>query len=205
MGLFLAFVLAFQQDQIDEAIRKGIAHLKAKAAIAGEREEQLLLALVEVGVPASDPTVAGMLETLLAHPPTTTRSAARQARILSLLDRNAYRDRLGHCAQFLVDNQSRDGRWGPGQPVEAPDLHPEPLEPPSARTPNHVFGASSQVIFKILFRRKVPVAETGDLENSYAAILGLSACRSAGILAPRETLEKALETWRVAEVDPFRR
>jgi hypothetical protein len=115
MGLLLAILPVLQQERIDEAIRKGITHLEAKASTAGDREEQVLCALAEVGVPGSDPTLAAMMRRLLANPPLTTRSAALQARILSLVDSTAYRDRLGHCAQFLVDNQSADGQWGPGQ------------------------------------------------------------------------------------------
>ncbi len=76
MGPLLALLLALQQYRVDEAIRKGVVHLKANASGAGEREEQLLCTLVEVGAPASDPTVEGLLGKLLASPPTTTRSAA---------------------------------------------------------------------------------------------------------------------------------
>jgi hypothetical protein len=208
MGLLLSILLLLQRDPADEAILKGIAHLKSHAATAGERQERILDSLVALGAPATDREVAALLKRLLEKPPETTRAAALQARILwrlSLGGQESYRERLGHCAQFLVDNQSGDGRWGEGRPVDPPDLHPEPAAPPTARTPNHVFGVSSRVLTKIPPRKVAARAASGDPANSFWAILGLSACETAGMILPKETLEKAERSWRVGEIDPAQR
>jgi len=208
MELLLSLLLVLQRDPVEEAILKGIAHLKSQAATAGERRELILDSLVTLGAPATDREVAALLKRLLEKPPETTRTAALQARILmrlSLGRQESCRERLGHCAQFLVDNQAVDGRWGKGRSVDPPDLHPEPPAPPTARTPNHVFGVSSRVRTKIPPRMVEARDASGDPANSFWAILGLKACDTAGMILPEETLEKAERSWRAGQVDPAQR
>lgn len=203
MGLMLAFLLALQQDPVHAAVRKGITHLKTQAAAAGEQRDLVLWTLVKVDVSASDPLVAELLRELLAKPVESTRLAALEAMILNALDPAAYRSRIGHCAQFLIDNQAADGRWDAGSPVEPPKLPPEPPEPERKQNGVREFGQPSKfrVFPKVLLEKRREGAEKGDAPNSLWAALGLVECERSGFLAPKETHEKAVKAWRVGEVE----
>ncbi len=199
MGLLLVFLLTLQQDPSIEAVRKGIVHLKSKAAEAGEQGENVLYTLVEVGVRASDPVVADLLNGLLPKLPETTRSAALTVRILQRLDPAKYRVRIAHGVQFLLDNQAVDGQWDAGLPVEPPTL--PLLSPPPPKSEPLEFGKPRKVLPKIALQKRREGAATGDSANSLWAALGLWDGYQAGFVVPKEIAEKAAQAWRGGEAE----
>jgi hypothetical protein len=201
--------------RVDEAVRKGVAYLKT-AASPGEEgipnsDELLLLTLIHGGVPASDPRLSQLLASVLEAPLARTYKVALQAMALEELDRVKYQTRIFQCAQFLVDNQLRDGMWSYGKPTALPDPPAGTPTPGTARKPLKSgeavdFGAPAtgekpRVERRIPVRRQREADEGGgDHSNSQYAALGLRACHDAGIVLPRETLEKAAEAWRRSQV-----
>jgi hypothetical protein len=201
MGLLLALLLTWQPDPSDEAIRKGITHLKAKAENAGEQRDLVLWTLVRLEVPASDPVVAELLRELLAKPLESTRLVALEAVILNKLDPASYWLRIGWCAQFLLDNQAVDGQWDSGRTVEPPEV-PQLPEPPAPKAGPRVFGGPPRrVPPRVMLQKRREGAEKGDAFNSLWAAIGLWACSQAGVVVPVEVSERALRAWRTGEFD----
>jgi hypothetical protein len=201
MGPAIALLLALQVAPEEAALRKGAQFLRSMAVELGDRNDLLLWTLVSARAPESDPLVQTLLKPLLARPPESTRDAALQAMVLQLLDPVAHRDRLAHCAQFLIDNQAADGRWGPGSPVALPQLPPPP-PPPKAGGAREFSLGPSRVPQKITLARRGDGPKEGDAANSLWATLGLSACLSARITGPREIAERAAAAWRTENADP---
>jgi hypothetical protein len=121
--------------------------------------------------------------------------------VLEELDRARFQGRIWQCAQFLVDAQFPDGLWSYGERTVVPD---PPLAPnPKAVAPAGVDSTGKKK--KPPVTRKLVVKKTRDgigvrehVNNSsgmYAA-LGLRACHDAGIVLPREVLERGVKWWR---------
>jgi hypothetical protein len=182
----------------DTAVVKGVRSLKARATDFREHGPLVLLTLAELNTAEDDVLFRDLLCQALADPPATTRDAAIQARTLQLLDPIAHRDRIAHCAQFLIDNQAADGRWGPGTPVDPPDLPPPPPPPAAApKTGVRDFNVPPKPrLQKITLARRHSGPEEGDPVHSRWAAWGLLACKHAGISAPGELSLKAAAAWR---------
>lgn len=185
MGLAVAVLIALQAPAVEPAVEKGTRFLKAHAA---DLREPGLWTLVTVGVSENDPLVQRLLQDMLARPLDTTPAVALQAMILRDLDAVRYRNRIAHCAQFLVDNQAADGRWDAGRPVEAPEV------------PRLAEGALPS-LSKVTVAKRSGGRETGDSVHSRWAAWGLLACDGAGFVAPAEVLDKASASWRTGEHD----
>jgi len=198
------------QAKVDAAITRGVEWLKdARLAGSGRRDarELALLALVHAGVRPSDPTFSQLLNEMLNEEPATTYRVALQAMVLEELDRVKYQKRIWQCAQFLVDNQCDNGQWSYGQPT----TYGEPTIPASndVATPTS-FPPGKVVIFgdpepgqKPPVRHKVAVKKQrdggrgqGDNSNSQYALLGLRACHDAGIVLPRDVVQRSADGWR---------
>ena len=115
------------QKEIDAAIADGVAFLKRLKEQKGDpkTDELVLLALVAAGVPQDDPTFETILKRALAAPLEATYNVSLQAMVLEKLDSQKYLPRIFECAQFLADNQARNGQWSYGQPIA-------PVRPPAA-------------------------------------------------------------------------
>jgi hypothetical protein len=209
LAWILAFALQAPVDDraLDSAVRKGLHFLKCKdrEILQGKNfqgRELLLWAFAKAEVPASDPLLHEVLNETLSRPPETTASAALQALALDALDPSRHRNRILHCAQFLVDNQAADGRWGIGEPVEAPAPLPPPA-PPLQRGVRDFNPMLQRPVFpKVEIHRRREGPKEGDSENSLWAAWGLLACHRCGLLPPKETAQSAVETWRDGACDP---
>jgi hypothetical protein len=206
MHLLLALLL---QDPraVDEAIRKAAAWLKTAPSPAEgngieNSDELILLALLHAGLPTSDARVSELLKGVLEAPLTSTYKVAVQAMALEELDRVKHQARVYHCAQFLVDNQAESGQWGYGTPTplgEPPGGTPTPGAERKAPAAADLSAVAPREKPKVV--RRIPVkaqrsGEGGDNSNSQYAALGLRACHDAGIVLPRETVERAAAWWR---------
>jgi hypothetical protein len=181
--VLLAALLITAQDvvAVKEALDRAAIHLEAAA---GKSPGLALWTLRSVGRKANEPVVDALLREVLTAEPGSTREAALGAMVLSDLDPERYRNRIASCACFLVDNQAKDGLWGPGQRVEPPELFAEPKGRGLRPAP-----------LKISRRAEGPAR--GDPANSVWAAFGLQACREAGLVIPQETLASAGRAWGV--------
>src|SRR5262245_50294367 len=128
MLLVLGFLAALRQAEpprvdparVEAAIKKGVEVLRGAVmppetdTLPGS-EELILWTLIEAGVPEDDPKVQGLFKKMLASKLERTYRVALQAMILEELDRVKYQDRIAQCAQFLLDNQCRNGQWSYGE------------------------------------------------------------------------------------------
>ena len=229
LGLLLAFPAMAQEKKpaakgpdlpkvdeakVAEAIRKGIAYLKehsnSKKGGNGRHSthELFLLAMVHAGVKRADPVFNELLEAMLAEDPLFTYRTALRAMVLEEIDRSHYQEQIFRCAQFLVDNQCANGQWTYGEAT----TYPTPTIMPQKDVATGGGRSEGVVIFgeaeggtKPPIRSKIPVSkqrsgpDRGDNSNSQYAALGLRACHDAGIVLPKEVVEKALGWWRQSQ------
>jgi len=194
------------QTRVDEAIAKGVEFLKT-AAIPGIElrpdllsEELVLWTFVHAGVPYDDPKFEALWKKVVSHPLERTYDVALLAMILEEVDRVRYQKRILHCAQFLADNQCKDGQWDYGAPTVAVPVDFN-LKEIDLVAPKVVLDAKGhRVKPKVL--KKIAVRKTRDGQdkngcnsNSQYAALGLRACADAGIVIPKEVLTLAKKSW----------
>ncbi|HXX95171.1 MAG TPA: hypothetical protein VEN81_16225 [Planctomycetota bacterium] len=198
------------ESKVAEAIRKGVAFLKQHVKKLGQgrhsTRELFLLAMIHSGVSRTDPVVNELLEGMLAEEPLFTYRTALRAMILEEIDRAHYQPEIFKCAQFLVDNQGSNGQWSYGEAT----TYPTPTVTPSSDVATGggkaagpvVFGAPEEGGTKPALRAKIPVSkqrsgpDKGDNSNSQYAALGLRACHDAGIILPKDVIDKAMTWWR---------
>jgi len=190
---------AADQKRVDDAIAKGTAFLKGQSAVdpKGTHATELLLwTLVHAGVRAGDAKFDELFRTMMDEPLSLTYRVSLQAMILEELDRVRHQKRIFHCAQFLIDNQCRNGQWYYGEPTTL-------VDPPSDDVATGVKnfgdpgpGQKPQVVRKLTVKRQRDGRDEGDNSNSQYAALGLRACHDAGIVLPREAILRARKWWR---------
>ncbi len=193
------------QERVDEAIRKGVAWLRTvplpAEGKAGRDAEIVLLAIIHGGATETDPRAQEILKHLLESELDQTYNVSLQAMCLEELDRAKYQMRIYQCAQFLVDNMHENGRWSYGSPSPFVKQIPSPApgstpSKSSVRSFEPASGGKPAVKRKLPVRKMVPgAAGGGDNSNSQYAALGLRACHDAGIVIPRDLLEKARKSW----------
>ncbi len=177
------------QARVDEAIARGAKFLSTAPSPDADKgikdsDELVLLTLVHAGVPEGDPKVQALLKNVLGKPLERTYQVSLLAMALEALDRAKHQPRLYPCAQFLLDNMMENGRWSYGEPSPFASTATVPPAPKSAKPR------------KLPVRKmKSPPGRGGDNSNSQYAALGLRACHEAGILFPRDAVEKARKSW----------
>jgi hypothetical protein len=202
--------------RIDEAIKKGVEFLRTSESIpAGfdfgpkDSDELILLTLVHAGVPENDPKLQELLKKLLDGPLDSTYEVSLLAMALEDLNRAKYQMRIWQCAQFLVDNQCKNGQWSYGKPTIAAMDTPTGFPPDTATGPKNgprEFGTTADKKEKPKVTRKIPVRKSrdgiaaGDNSNSQYAALGLRACHDAGIVIPREVFTQARAWWVESQI-----
>jgi hypothetical protein len=209
------------QDGVNEvkvqlAIQKGIEYLRTAGSpdfqgAYGSSDELLLLTFLHAGVPLDDPKVREFFKGMAGAPMKRTYKVALQAMCLEKIDAAKYQDRIAACAQFLVDNQCANGQWTYGTPTTYPDAVPVPRgEVPTGtvrKAPTSSRGARNfsepepagrvkpKVVQHLAVKKNRDGPAAGDNSNSQYAALGIRACHDAGIVFPREVIEKARKHW----------
>jgi len=209
--------------KVDEAVKKGIGFLKN--AIGSGRlkdmtgpngsirmHELMLLTFLHAGVPETDPDFQQLFKTMIETELRATYDVALQAVILEEMHRVKYQWRIAQCAQFLVDNQAKNGQWSYGDPTPAAkgmptgDARPEVASGP-ARKGAAKFDPSlpvnqrekPKVVKRLTVRKTLEGGSHGDPSNSQYAALGLRACHDAGIVFPLEVIQLAEKSWRAGQ------
>jgi hypothetical protein len=200
------------QKDIDAAVHKGVEFLKtapSPGAHSGIRnsDELILFTLLHAGVSEKNEVFQKYLKAVLDAPLEKTYKVALQAMALEELDRATYQGRIAQCAQFLVDNQCKNGQWSYGKPDEfATDIPTtEPVKKTVVTTAKEEdrsgtrdFGTDRprpKISRKIPVTKKKDGPEAGDNSNSQYASLGLRACFDAGITLPESVLQTAKKWW----------
>jgi hypothetical protein len=236
IGLFLAAPLIAQdgkqkrpqpQAKVDEAkveaaIRRGIAHLKGQAGNLGKFESEgfgafpydeiVLWTMLHGGGPEirNDPNFQKLLNRMLEAKLERTYNVSLQAMVLDEVDRVKFQRRIWQCAQFLVDNQCKNGQWSYGEPTpfdtDIPSSGPARKEKktptPAAKVRKFESGRPQEKPKPVRTLPVTPKREgpsDGDNSNSQYAALGLRACHDAGIVLPKDILKRAEQWWRQAQ------
>ena len=197
--------------RVGNAIQKGIAYLRTSdspgAGFAGidDADELVLLTFIHAGVPASDPKFRALLEHVSNRTLERTYEAALGAMVFEELERVKYQRRIVQCGQFLVDNQCANGQWSYGKPSAFVDKVPGLRAVATSvrkrsRSGLRRFGRSKaktkpKVVRKIPVRKMKEGPARGDNSNSQYAALGLRACHDAGILLPKDVVQRARAWW----------
>jgi hypothetical protein len=194
------------QKRVDEAIAKGIEFLKPADVPAIEErpdllsEELILWTFLHAGVPLDDPRLKALWKKVVSRPLERTYDVALLAMILEEVDRVRYQRRILHCAQFLIDNQCKNGQWDYGAPTIAVpvDWNPKEAELVPSKVAVDAKGkrVKPKVARKLTVRKLRDGADKGGCNsNAQYAALGLRACHEAGIVIPKEVIVLAKRSW----------
>jgi hypothetical protein len=210
------------QSAVDEAIKKGIAYLKANnAAHMARREhagrqlqncELVLWTYIHSGVGETDPAFQELFEDMMKRKLEATYCVSLQAMILEELERVKYQGRIVQCGQFLVDNQSAQGFWGYGDPTiyaeDVPTTAPKKdVASGGGKGPKEYDPAlPHNMRAKPPVKNRVPVKKMkdgnpNDNSNTQYACLGMRACHDAGVILPKEVIENAIKWFRGCQKD----
>jgi len=221
---FIAIALLFAKPQdpdpahVEAAIKKGATWLQTQLHRMNPPErgpendrdreprgtndlELVLWTLVHAGVPEEDKDFERLLQKMLQEELQATYNVGLQSMILEELDRVKHQERIQQCAQFLVDNQARNGQWSYGEPTpfvkDLPTGSGGKDVPTSGGTKEK--GAKPKVTRQLKVEKKREGPERGDNSNSQYAMLGLRACFDAGILFPEKIVKLADQWWRKSQ------
>ncbi len=201
--------VAVDQAGVDKAIEKGLHFLKTSdspKSHVGDSDELKLLTFLEGGTPASDPVVAGLVAKCVEAPLEKTYSVALLAMCLESLDRVKYQQKIAQCGQFLLDNVKPNGGFAYGEATafvnDVPYKMPKKDVASGGGTAKPVdvgMGEGKEkpkVLNKIkLTKKKDGPAERSDNSNCQYAALGMRACFDAGIVFPKEIVERCRTYW----------
>jgi hypothetical protein len=206
--------------KVDAAIQKGVEYLKGAGSPPAHQEiansdELLLWTFLHAGLPEDDPKFEELFKRMTSAKLERTYKVSLQAMLLEEMDRVKYQSRIQQCAQFLVDNQCKNGQWSYGEPSlyvqDVPSGGPpkkdvasgggkakpkefDPSIPPHQRQ-------KPKVVRKVSVKAMKTGPGEGDNSNSQYAALGLRACHDAGVTLPREGIQLAQKWWRDAAFD----
>jgi hypothetical protein len=200
---------------VDEAINRGVGFLRlrspkldfARTGREARPEELTLWTYFMAGLPESDPEFQRLFRGVLDRKLERTYEVALQAMLLEELDRVKYQWRIHQCAQFLADNQCKNGQWSYGDRslfvdeiastlVAATSSKPGPKGFTAASSPYVKDKPAIKKLVQVQKRREGP--ESGDNSNSMYAALGMRACHDAGVQFPEAMVRAAEKAWRDA-------
>jgi hypothetical protein len=200
---------AVDQKNVDEAIRKGLAYLKTSDSPSGARsahsDELKLLTFIHGGLPEDDPAFQALLRQCLEAKLERVYNVSLLAMCLEELDRVKYQGKIVQCAQFLIDNIRADGGFSYGEPtvyaLEVPTTAGRREVASGGARPAAAGEREKPRVLKTVPVRKMKEgpAERSDNSNSQYAALGMRACHDAGVVFPREWVERARAYWVVTQ------
>ncbi len=198
--------------KVDQAIKKGVEFLRGKGSPghahsgAKHSDEFILWTFIHAGVSPGDARYKAMLDRVLQDPLEQTYKVALQAMCLEELDRAKYQGRLWQCAQFLVDNQCKNGQWSYGDPTEfvkdvpTGEIKKDTATGSPAKGGVRDFGTPEKkekprIVKKLPVKKMKDGPAAGDNSNTQYAALGIRACHDAGIRFPEDVILLAVKWW----------
>jgi hypothetical protein len=210
-----------EQAKVDAAVARAAEFLKARVqeglpvvsdlpepAHEGQTYNELVLyALLYADVPKDDPVVVKLVQDSRALPLAHTYGTAIRAQAFEKFDPVKMSADIVQCAQFLVDNQGREGHWGYSKAVPL-DALPKLVFTGAPRAvasgpgavsaqPSPAAGRATQVQRRRMVARRA-WGEGHDTSNTQYAMLGLTACMAAGIYPPDDSFA-LVEKWLSAQ------
>jgi hypothetical protein len=198
--------VALDQASIDKAIEAGLKFLKTSDSPnshVGDSDELKLLTFIHGGVPESDPVFQELLKKCLDAPLAKTYGVALLAMCLEEIDRATYQHKIAQCGQFLLDNIKANGGFAYGEPTAYSMDVPSPGrkavasaggKPGEAAAPGE--KVKPAVAGKIkLSKKKDGPEQRSDNSNAQYGALGMRACHDAGIVFPKEWVQKCRQYW----------
>lgn len=204
---------AVQLDQpsIDRAIENGLKYLKTSDSPnshVGDSDELKLLTFIHGGVSEKDPAFEAVLKKCLEAPLAKTYGVALLAMCLEELDRVKYQHKIAQCGQFLLDNVKPSGGFAYGEPSAFTEDVPSPGRKAVASSGGGVKEVAGGppplpgekvkpvVLNKIkLTKKKEGPEQRSDNSNAQYGALGMRACHDAGIVFPKEVVERCRKFW----------
>jgi len=196
------------QVKVEQAIARGVAFLKTSdspdSAIGPDSDELKLLTFVHGGVPEGDAAFQDLLKKCLERKPEKTYRVSVLAMCLEEIDRVKYQDQIAICGQFLLDNVKSNGGFGYGEPTGAtPEAgsvatRKDPFKSKKASAPIDPNEKIKPEVTKHILLKKSkdgPEALRSDNSNSQYGALGIRACHDAGVVFPKDVIEKCHRYW----------
>jgi hypothetical protein len=127
---------------------------------------------------------------------------------LEEIDRVKHQEKIAQCAQFLVDNQCKNGQWSYGSPTEYAKEVKVPTAPKAVVSADGKGGAAGVTLAKdgkpkilqhVAVKKMKEGPDSGDNSNSQYAALGLRACFDAGVTLPEGVVLLAVKWWRESQ------
>jgi hypothetical protein len=203
---------AVDEAKVDQAIKKGVEFLRGAKSPdfnkAYRNSDVLILwTFIHAGVPQDDPKFKSLLDSVMSEPLEKTYKVALTAMCLEEIDRVKYQEKIAQCAQFLVDNQCKNGQWNYGSPTEFTKDVKVPAAPKAVASAGGAAGPGAtlakdgkpKVLQHVAVKKMKEGPDNGDNSNSQYAALGLRACFDAGVTLPEGVVLLAVKWWRESQ------
>jgi len=204
------------QVKVEQAIARGIAFLKTSdspdSAIGGDSDELKLLTFVHGGVPETDAAFQDLLKKCIERKPEKTYRVSLLAMCLEEVDRVKYQDQIAACGQFLLDNVKSNGGFGYGEPTgAAPEAGSvatkkgdafKAKKAPGPIDPNEKIKPEVTKHIQLNKSKDGGEALRSDNSNSQYGALGIRACHDAGVMFPKDVIEKCHKYWVTCQRTP---
>jgi hypothetical protein len=200
---------AVDEARVEQAIKKGVDFLRTAKSPDfhnGYRNSDVLIlwTFIHAGVPQDDSKFKSLLDSCLSEPLDKTYKVSLLAMCLEEIDRVKYQEKIAQCAQFLVDNQCKNGQWNYGSPTEfAKEVKvpaaPKPVVSADGKSGPGVTLAKDgkpKILQHVAVKKMKEGPDNGDNSNSQYAALGLRACYDAGVTLPEGVVLLAVKWWR---------
>jgi len=200
---------AVDEAKVDNAIKKGVEFLRTAKSPDfhnGYHNSDVLIlwTFIHAGVPQDDPKFKQLFDSVHAEPLEKTYKVALLAMCLEEIDRVKHQEKIAQCAQFLVDNQCKNGQWSYGSPTEfAKEVKVEPRKDvasgakPVGTTVSK--DGKPKIVQHVAVKKMKEGPDSGDNSNTQYAALGLRACFDAGVTLPEGVIVLAVKWWRESQ------
>src|SRR5579862_4242159 len=207
-----AHAQAVDEAKVDQAIKKGVEFLRGAKSPDfhnGYKNSDVLIfwTFIHAGVAQDDPKFKTLLDAVMSEPLEKTYKVALTAMCLEEIDRVKYQEKIAQCAQFLVDNQCKNGQWNYGSPTEFIKDVKVPAAPKAVASGGGAAGPGQtlakdgkpKVLQHVAVKKMKDGPDVGDNSNSQYAALGLRACFDAGVTLPEGVVLLAVKWWRESQ------
>ena len=212
LALAAASPQAVDEAKVEQAIKKGVEFLKnAKSPDFhnGYRNSDVLIlwTFIHAGVPQDDPKFKSLLQGVLSEPLDKTYKVSLLAMCLEEIDRVGHQEKIAQCAQFLLDNQCKNGQWSYGSPTEYAKEVKVPAAPRPVASAEGKGGPGGtlakdgkpKILQHVAVKKMKDGPDSGDNSNSQYAALGLRACYDSGVTLPESVIVLAVKWWRESQ------
>jgi len=218
LAIFLGLAAAARAQSVDEtkvdlAIKKGVEFLRTAKSPDfhnGYKNSDVLIlwTFIHAGVAQDDAKFKTLLDSVMSEPLEKTYKVALTAMCLEEIDRIKYQEKIAQCAQFLVDNQCRNGQWSYGSPTEFIKEVKVPSAPKAVASGGGAASGPGMTVAKdgkpkivqhVAVKKMKDGPESGDNSNTQYAALGLRACFDSGVTLPEGVVLLAVKWWRESQ------